>query len=125
MPRLLWLVYERVPHPDAVCCPADEETARFVLELLAQPYARRRQLAEQLRRFVRDQSKRPVFSRQSIACRGPNGLFRLVPWRLAKWLSHVLPAEDGVIERPRTRIRHWLENGEQAEIVGTANHRMK
>lgn len=117
MPRILWLVYERPPHPDAVSCPAGEEDARLVLELLARPYSQRLHLAEQLRNFHKGQDRRPIADRQRVPCRRPSGLYHPVPWRLAKWLACVLPAGTAVIERTTTRIHTWLEQNSETQVV--------
>lgn len=117
MSRILWLAYERVPHPDAVSFPAGEDDAHFVVELLSKPYRDRLQVAEQLRGFLKQQHKLPVFDRQRIPCRRESQLFHLIPWRLAKWLSIVLTANDAAITRTIVRIRHWLQNGDQPQIV--------
>ena len=117
MSRHLWLVYERLGHPDAVSYPADEQDARCALELLSHPYARRLHLAGQLRKFLKQQERRPVFSRNKVPCRRDSGLYHLVPWRFAKWLSVVLPAEDAVIESTASRIRTWLKADGAMAIV--------
>ncbi len=117
MSRILWLAYERLPHPDAVSYPAGEDDVHLVLELLARPYADRQRISEQLRRYQTEQDTLPTFCRQSIPCRRNSGLYHLVPWRLAKWLSAVLRAEDPVIERTQTRIRNWLQRSDQPQVT--------
>ena len=117
MPRILWLAYERLPHPDTVSYPAGEEDVHLVLELLARPYADRQRVSEQLRRYQTEQDTLPTFCRQSIPCRRDSGLYHLIPWRLAKWLAAVLRAEDAVLARTRTRIRNWLDNSDQPQVV--------
>ncbi len=105
--RLLWLTYERSPHPDAICHPATEEDAEFVLTLLRRPYCERMRLTEQLACFLGKQKRDSATDRTSVACRTPSGLYRSVPWRLAKWLRHVLPATDSVLEDTIARIEQW------------------
>ncbi len=117
MPRILWLAYERLPHPDAVSYPAGEDDVRLVLELLARPYPDRQQISEQLRHFQSEQDALPMFCRRSIPCRRESGLYHLIPWRLAKWLSAVLRAEDRVIERTQTRIHNWLEGSDHPQVI--------
>ncbi|MGH7201206.1 MAG: hypothetical protein ACREJB_11425 [Planctomycetaceae bacterium] len=111
MSRMLWLVYERPPHPDAVSVPATEDDLRFVLEWLSLRYAKRLHLAGQLRNFLGREGRRSPFDRPSVPCRRASGLYRLVPWRLAKWLACVLTAPDAVIARTRSRIETWLRDG--------------
>ena len=117
MSRILWLVYERVPHPDAVSYPATEEDVLLVLELLAHPYAKRLQWAEQFENYLNEQDRLGIFERKSVPCRRASGLYQLIPWRLAKWLSKVLPAGDSVIAKTETRIRVWLEQGEDSQVL--------
>ena len=105
--RLLWLTYERAPHPDAICHPATVDDAEFVIALLRRPYAERIGLTEQLARFLSKQKPLAATKRGAVACRTPSGLYRSVPWRLAKWLRHVLPATDSVIEDTIARIERW------------------
>lgn len=122
MPRLLWLCYERPPHADAVSYPAGEEDARLVLELLASSYLRRLQLAGQFRSYLKEQAALPLFRRQWVPCRRPStALYHPVPWRLAKWLSTVLSAPEGTIDRTATRIRSWLESSGEPQIVNPAS----
>jgi len=105
--RLLWLTYERPPHADAVCYPASEDDAEFVVALLKRPYRERTRLTGQLIRFLAEQDRKPPLDRCSVACRTPSGLYRRVPWRLAKWLRHVLPAAESVIQQTIARIDQW------------------
>lgn len=105
--RLLWLTYERSPHPDAICHPATDDDAELVIALLRRPYRERIRLTEQLAHFLSQEARRPAPDRTSVACRTPGGLYHPVPWRLAKWLRHVLPATESVIENTITRIERW------------------
>ncbi|MCA9074677.1 MAG: hypothetical protein KDA93_06570 [Planctomycetaceae bacterium] len=105
--RLLWLTYERTPHPDAICYPATDDDAEFVLALLKRPYPERIRLTEQLARYLTQQKRVAATERTAVACRTPGGLYRSVPWRLAKWLRHVLPATDSVLEDTRVHIEQW------------------
>jgi hypothetical protein len=117
MSRILWLVYERVPHPDAVSYAATKEDAMLVLELLAHPYMKRLHLAEQIENYLHEQNRLGIFERKTIPCRRASGLYQLLPWRLAKWLSKVLPAGDSVIENTETRIRSWLREQENSCLL--------
>ncbi len=110
MPRILWLAFERPPHVDAVCYPATSEDVHLVLELLAQPVEWRSAMAIKLRRMLDGQRTISPWSRPTIPCRRSNGLYVLISWRLAKWLSVVLPAAESLIERTEQRLRRWLEH---------------
>ena len=116
MPRILWLVYEHLPHPEAVSYPAGEEDARLVLDLFARGPAERVRIAEQLGNFLKQQKLLPLFCRQTIPCRRESGLYHLIPWRLAKWLSQVLPASESVMEKTRARINNWLDHQQPADV---------
>jgi hypothetical protein len=105
--RILWLTYERPPHPEAVCHPATEEDADFVLALLRRPYRERMHLTGQLIQFLAGEERRAPVLRRSIACRTPTGLYRCVPWRLARWLRHVLPATESAVDDTIARIERW------------------
>lgn len=111
MARILWLAFERPPHEDAVCYPATTADVHLVLELLALPETLRSDITAKLKRMLAAQSSQDPWTRPSIPCRRSNGLYVLVSWRLAKWLSAVLPASEGLIERTEQRLRRWLEHG--------------
>ncbi len=117
--RLLWLTYERLPHPDAVCHPATGDEAEFVIALLQRPYRERTHLAGQLIRYLAEQNQRAATDRCSVACRTPSGLYRCVPWRLAKWLRHVLPAAESVIQDTIGRVENWQR---QQQCPGEFQH---
>ena len=123
MPRLLWLAFERPPHPDAVCHPATRDEVHFVLELFEATSAQRRHWAEQLRSYLAQQQKLPPWSRPEVPCRRPSGLYVLVPWRLAAWLAAVLPAAEGMLERTAGRLRRWLEHSETVALVNATTER--
>ncbi len=108
MHDVLWLVFERVPHPEAVCYAADEGDARLALNLLRQPLVERLRYAEQLRNYLREQAGLSPFERPGVACREGAGLFRVISWRFAKWLANVLPAEGTAADCARGRIEDWL-----------------
>jgi hypothetical protein len=118
MPRHLWLRYESPPHVDAVAYSADEAEVRLVLDLLARPYCVRVGLRDQLGSYLRQQQPRPPIARQAVPVRRAGGIYRLVPWRLAKWLFHCLPASDGVLETVRRRLETWLESDSTARVIG-------
>jgi hypothetical protein len=117
MSRRLWLVYERIGHPDAVSYPATEEDARLVAELIAHPYAKRLHIAEQLRNFLKRQERLGLPDRQRVPYRRASGLYHLVPWRLAKWLSLVLAADDAVAGKTRQRIEAWIDSKGEPQIL--------
>jgi hypothetical protein len=109
MPRIIWLNYEKSPHPEAVSHPANEDDARIVLELLGRPPAERLRIAERFRDFVKRQKTLPLFCRETIPCRRQTGLYYLIPWRLAKWLSHVLRTTNPILQRTMSRLQVWLD----------------
>lgn len=109
---VLWLVYEKPPHVDAVTHPATAGDVLLVLDLLEEPEARRCHLADQLRRYLAQQEGLEPWSRPSVPCRRASGLYALVPWRLAKWLACVLRAEPARLETLIQRLEGWL--GESA-----------
>jgi hypothetical protein len=47
----------------------------------------------------------------------PSGLYHPVPWRLAKWLSRVLVADDAIVARTTARIERWLADAAQPRIL--------
>lgn len=108
MSRLLYLAFERPPHPDAVCYPATADDVLFVLEQFDREPIARIELARQLRRYLEQQEGLAPWQRPAVPCRRPAGLYALVPWRFAKWLSVVLPASEGRIEQTRRRLLRWL-----------------
>ncbi|OYW24854.1 MAG: hypothetical protein B7Z55_00990 [Planctomycetales bacterium 12-60-4] len=117
MSRILWLAFEKPPHPDAVCHPATTEDVLFALELLESSDEHRQRLSGQLRRYLAQQSGLAPWSRPAVPCRRASGLYALVPWRFAQWLASVLPASQGLIDRTRTRLQSWLENNTPVRIV--------
>ena len=117
MPRLLWLAFEQPPHPNAVCHPATADEVQLVLELFASPHVQRQRWSEQLRNYLAQQADIAPWSRPAVPCRRASGLYVLVPWRFAKWLSAVLPAADGLLERTSGRLRNWLERGDATRVV--------
>ncbi len=110
--RVLWLVFERLPHPEAVCYAAGDADARLASVLLSQPRAERVRYAGQLRNFLREQEALSPWDRPGVACREGEGLYRVISWRFAKWLANVLPAEGTQLEGVRGRIAGWLAVGE-------------
>lgn len=117
MARILWLAFERPLHVDAVCYPATTDDVHLVLELLALPNIVRADIAAKLHRMLAAQVTQDPWSRPSIPCRRSNGLYVLLSWRLAKWLSVVLAASDGLIERTEQRLRRWLERGTAKPVL--------
>ena len=119
-PRTLILSFGRVADGNAVCYAADGAEAELVHDLLDQPRNDRLRYAAQLANFVGEQERLPLAKRQSIAFRKGGGVFRLMPWRLAKWLSLALAAHDSWRERTRAQIRVWLGDLNDFHIVGGA-----
>lgn len=115
MPHVLWLAFETPPHPDAVVAAVTPEIAPAVLQLLSLPLRERLRYTAQLRNWLSRRGESPAFD--SVACRLPGGAVRFLTWRLAKWLSPVLPAEDAVLERTAARIRRWLHADRCAAVV--------
>lgn len=122
MPLVLWLAYERPPHPDAVRAAAREADLHLVLQLLSLTCAERSRYAVQLANYLRSRNRRSAFSEESLTCRLPDGVCHFINWRLAKWLSHVLPAADAVIERTATQIRTWLRHNREQRLLQPFNH---
>ncbi len=117
MPRILWLAFEKPPHPDAVCHPATVDDVLFALELLEFPEEHRCRLAEQLRRYLAQQTGIAPWSRPAVPCRRQSGMYALVPWRFAQWLSVVLPASQGLLERTKLRLEAWLKSQTASKVV--------
>jgi hypothetical protein len=105
----LWLVYERPPHPDAVSYPAREEDLQLVLEMLSATRWRRMQIAEQLGNYLREQRIRSPFQRLGVPLRRESGLYQIIPWRFAQWMSRVLTGPDALLERVRGQIEAWQQ----------------
>ena len=116
MNRVLWLAFETIPHPDAVVAPLAEDEATFVLSLMVSPRPHRISQVIQLRNALQTQTEQSLWSRELIPCRTSQGLYILLSWRLAKWLSLVLAAEDSILDGAACRIRQWLENGASEEV---------
>jgi hypothetical protein len=117
MQHILWLSYERPPHPDAVAHPASEDELRLVMALLDLPHRERTHLSGLLRNWLKAAEQEPLFDRPAVAVRFGDGLYQPVPWRLAKWLACVLPIGTGGAISTRARIRQWLDSVPHSEIV--------
>ncbi len=117
MQRILWLKFERPPHADAVVHPANEDELRLVMALLELPHRDRNHLSELLRNWLSASEKKSPFERPGVAVRFGGGLYQLVPWRLAKWLACVLPIGDGGAVSTSSRIRQWLENETNRQVL--------
>jgi hypothetical protein len=115
--RILWLAFERPPHPDAVCHPATVGDVLFVLEWLEATELERQRRSGELRRSLAQQAGLAPWERPAIPCRRESGVYTLVPWRLAHWLSRILPATPGVLERTRRRLEDWLGTTAERAIV--------
>ncbi len=107
---LLWLAFEKPPHANAVVAGVRVADAEFLQKLLTLPRRRRVDYAVQFRNFLSAQTRRSAFAIETVTCRLPDGECHFIDWRLAKWLSHVLPADDSVIARTAKRIHHWLQH---------------
>ena len=117
--RSLWLAFERLPHPDAVSYSASEDDVRQALDLLRKPERERVAMAGQLANYLRDVGRQPAWERPAIPVRTQSGLFRLVSWRFAKWLSKACLCSSGAIERTVRQLEQWLDHErEQRPIVG-------
>lgn len=113
--RTVWLVYERSPHPDAVSSPADARDVRLILHLLERTRNERVQIAERLRAILAEIERRSPFERPGIPARTPEGIYRPISWRLAKWLACVLRCDGSVRERVTGRLHAWLSSGSDGE----------
>jgi hypothetical protein len=114
--RILWLTWERLPHPEAVIHPADEREVRLVLSLMEYPIARRAQLIERLKNIFQKIFKLPVFDRPSIPARMANGLYFPVNWRFALWLSRVLSFEGSRKDQLVATLQNWLAEGSDGDV---------
>jgi hypothetical protein len=117
MQRTLWLGYERPPHADAVAHPANEDELRLVMALLELPGRDRNRLSGHLRNWLSASERETPHNRPGVAVRFGEGLYQPVPWRLAKWLACVLPIGDGGAISTRSRIRRWLENEQESQLI--------
>lgn len=118
MQRILWLKFERPPHPNAVVHPATESELRLVMALLELPHRERNHLSGLLRNWLTAAEKDSPWDRPRVAVRFGDGLYQPVPWRLAKWLACVLPIGDGGAISTRGRIRNWLETSPRSTLLG-------
>jgi hypothetical protein len=114
--RILWLTYERLPHPEAVIHPAEEREVRLVLTLMEYPLARRAQLVERLKNIFQKILQMPVFDRPNIPARTENGLYFPVNWRFALWLSRVLPFDGSRKEQLVSALQQWLRDGSDGAV---------
>ncbi len=117
MQRILWLRYESPPHVDAVAHPANAEELRLVMALLNLPQRERNHLSGLLRNWLKAACEKSLHDRPAVAVRFGEGLYQPIPWRLAKWLSCVLPIGDGGTITTRCRIRQWLENANEDRVL--------
>ena len=118
--RLLWLTHEQLPHSEAVICPVDENQAKLVIDLLSSSYKRRMGLLQRLKAIAAKLQTIPPIERPSIPARMPNGLYEPVSWRFVLWLSHALGIqEDSRREELVSRLKHWLEQGEDCAKCST------
>ncbi len=117
MQNILWLRFERPPHPDAVAHPANVEDLRLVLALLELPWRERNRLSGLLRNWLSAAEEQCPIDRPGVAVWFGDGLYQPVPWRLAKWLACVLPIGDGGAISTRNRIQSWLENEKESRIL--------
>jgi hypothetical protein len=79
-------------------------------------------MTEQLAGFLAAEARNLSLDRRAVVCRTPSGLYRCVPWRLAKWLRHVLPATESAVEDTIARIERWLRRpAEEADTAAIAS----
>lgn len=114
--RILWLVFERPPHPEAVSYPADADEVRLVLSLLAYPYARRMDIVTTLRNILAAMEHTAPCERPTIPARLPSGLYRLISWRFAKWLANVLAVEGSAQRRVQRELQGFLASGRESNV---------
>jgi len=117
---VLWLAYERVGHPESVRYPANIEDVEFLLGLLQRSRSERTALSHGLRNYLEREEVREVFSRRTIPVRGANGLYRLVSWRLARWMAKGLVTEGSVRTEVQQKLRMWL--GERIAVAPGKEH---
>lgn len=118
--RLLWLIHEQLPHPDAVICPADENQVQLVITLLKDTHERRMGILQRLKAIANKLATIPPIDRPSIPARMPNGLYEPIPWRFVLWLSHVLRIQEASRRQELiTRLQHWLDQGNDCEMIST------
>ena len=91
---------------------------RLVTALLELPWRDRNRLGGLLRNWLSAANREPAVERPGVAVRFGDGLYQPVPWRLAKWLACVLPIGDGGAISTRCRIRRWLEDERDSQILG-------
>jgi hypothetical protein len=104
MTRVLWLTN------DAVAFPARLEHIELALDFLeAVPEIRLAAVAD-LRRSRDQQQSIPPEEREAVPCLRPEGLYTLLPWRLAAWLEQALAADAETIGRLRNHLVQWLAN---------------
>ncbi|MBD3673480.1 MAG: hypothetical protein HUJ26_08130 [Planctomycetaceae bacterium] len=116
--RLLWLTHERLPHPDAVICPAEEAHVRLVIGLLEDSYERRRGILQRLKAISQKINTLAPIERPSIPARMPNGLYEPISWRFALWLSHALGIKsDSCRHDLIRRLQHWLDEGDDCDRI--------
>jgi len=116
--RLLWLTYEKIPHPDAVICPVEEAQVRLVISLLETSYERRLGILQRLKSISFKISKLAPIERPSIPARMPNGLYEPISWRFALWLTHALGIQTDSRRQDLIRcLQRWLTEGRDCDRV--------
>jgi len=110
--RLLWLTSERLSHPDAVICPAEEHHVKMIIGLLQGRYERRQGILQRLTAIVAKINTLAPIERPGIPARMPNGLYEPISWRLALWMKQALSvSETSCREAIVGSLERWLENG--------------
>lgn len=116
--RLLWLTHERLPHPDAVICPAEENHVQLIIGLLEDSYERRMGILHRLKAISAKINTLAPIERPSIPARMPNGLYEPISWRLALWLSHALAIHAESRRQDLIRaLEQWVEDGADCDRV--------
>lgn len=111
--RVLWLVYGEAGDPKGVRYPADREDVEFVRGLLQRPRMEREEISLALGNYLAHEEERSAWLRRAVPVRGESGLYRLIPWRLAKWLKRGLLAEGRGRDKIFRKFRKWL--GQQGD----------
>jgi len=115
----LWLVFERVPHPDAVAYSASKEDVRFALDLLQREEADRLRIGQELSVYLSQMRGQNPFQRPQVPVRSSSGLYHLVPWRFAKWLSLSCRVCPSARERTCRRLEAWLAEQVEGALILT------
>ena len=106
MSRLVWLKADAMAATEAAAYPANVADVELILDFLEATAAERKAIASQLRRSL----SQPVDGRRTIPVTRPDGLYVLLPSRLAAWLLAILSAPTATRNEVRLRLSDWLMN---------------